>query len=261
VKRWLSAIAAITLVLVSMHTARAQDTQAEITLLAPGIMQEPVEQLLKGFEAKTGHKVKATFGNEDGTKQQIIKGEPFDVPLLETTGKTPIEAVTASGNVVASSATQVAKIFVGVAVRKGAPKPDISTPEAVKRMLLAAKSIAYPDLAALPASGISVNDTIKKLGLAEELMPKTKFGRGGAGSMTLVANGEAEIGFTFLPGMVDPGIDIVGTMPPEISPPTVVTGFVSSHAKDAAAAKDLLTYLSSPVADATYRASKMQPGR
>jgi molybdate transport system substrate-binding protein len=92
-------------------------------------------------------------------------------------------------------------------------------------------------------------------------MPKTKFGRGGAGSMTLVANGEAEIGFTFLPGMVDPGIDIVGTMPPEISPPTVVTGFVSSHAKDAAAAKDLLTYLSSPVADATYRASKMQPGR
>ena len=96
-KRWLSAIAAITLVLVSVHTARAQDTQAEITLLAPGITQEPVEQLLKGFEAKTGHKVKATFGNEDGTKQQIIKGEPFDVPLLETTGKTPIEAVTASG--------------------------------------------------------------------------------------------------------------------------------------------------------------------
>ena len=152
-KRWLSAIAAITLVLVSVHTARTQDTQAEITLLAPGIMQEPVEQLLKGFEAKTGHKVKATFGNEDGTKQQIIKGEPFDVPLLETTGKTPIEAVTASGNVVASSATPVAKIFVGVAVRKGAPKPDISTPEAVKRMLLAAKSIAYPDLAALPARG------------------------------------------------------------------------------------------------------------
>ena len=260
-KRWLSAMTAITLMLVTVHTARAQDTQADVTLLAPGIMQGPVEQLLKGFEAKTGHKVKASFGNEDGTKQQIIKGEPFDVPLLETTGKTPIDAVTASGNVVAASATPVAKIFVGVAVRKGAPKPDISTPEAVKRMLLAAKSISYPDLAALPASGISVNDTIKKLGLAEEMMPKTKFGRGGAGAMTMVVNGEAEIGFTFLPGMVDPGIDIVGTMPPEISPPTVVMGFVSAHAKDPAAAKELLAYLSSPEADATYKAAKMQPGR
>jgi len=62
-------------------------------------------------------------------------------------------------------------------------------------------------------------------------------------------------------GRWHPGIDIVGTMPPAISPPTVVTGFVSSHAKDAAAAKQLLTYLSSPEADATYRASKMQPGR
>ena len=102
------------------------------------------EQLIAGFEAKTGHKVKATFGQEDGTKQQIIKGEAFDVPLLETTGKTPIDAVTASGNVVVSSATPVANIFVGVAVRKGAHKPDISTPDAVKRMLLDAEVHLLP---------------------------------------------------------------------------------------------------------------------
>jgi molybdate transport system substrate-binding protein len=257
-KRWLSAIAAITFVVVSAHGMRAQD---EITLLAPGIMQEPIQQLIPGFEAKTGHKVKATFGNEDGTKQQIIRGEAFDLPLLETTGKTPIDAVTASGNVVAASATPVANIFVGVAVQKGAAKPDISTTEAVKRMMLAAKSISYPDLAALPASGISVNDTIKKLGIADQMLPKTKFGRGGGGAMTMVAKGDVEIGFTFLPGMTDPGIDIVGTMPREISPPTVVMGFVSAHAKDAAATKQLLTYLSSPEAAAAYKAAKMEPGR
>ena len=257
-KRGLFVVVAITFLLVSANVTRAQD---EITLLAPGIMQEPVEQLLKGFEAKTGHKVKATFGGEDSTKQQVIKGEAFDVPLLENTGKTPLEPVIASGNVVASSETPVAKIPVGVAVRKGAPKPDISTADAVKRMLLAAKSIAYPDLAALPASGISVNDTIKKLGIADEMLPKTKFGRGGPGSMTMVANGEVEIGFTFLPGMVNPGIDIVGTLPVEISPPTIVMGFVSSHAKDPAAAAELLKYLSSPEAADTYRADKMQPGK
>jgi molybdate transport system substrate-binding protein len=257
-RHWCSVFAVVALVLVNAASTRAQD---EITFLAPGIMQEPIEQLIKGFEAKTGHKVKATFGGEDSTKQQVIKGEAFDVPALESTGKTPLNDVIASGNVVAGSATPIAKIPVGVAVKKGAPKPDISTPEAVKRMLLNAKSIAYPDLAALPASGISVNDTIKKLGLLDQMQPKTKFGRGGPGSMTMVANGEVEIGFTFLPGMTNPGIDIVGTLPAEISPPTVVVGFVSAHAKDPAAAKEFLMYLASPEADQAYIADKMQPGR
>jgi molybdate transport system substrate-binding protein len=79
--------------------------------------------------------------------------------------------------------------------------------------------------------------------------------------MTLVANGEVEIGFTFLPGITNPGVDIVGTLPPEISPPTILVGFVSTHAKDPAAAKELLAYLSSPEAAATYTAARMQPGR
>jgi molybdate transport system substrate-binding protein len=257
-RHWFPVIIVLALGVVNATSARAQD---EITFLAPGIMQEPIEQLIKAFEAKTGHKVKATFGGEDSTKQQIIKGEAFDVPALESTGKTPLADVIASGNVLADSATPIAKIPVGVAVRKGAPKPDISTPEAVKRMLLDAKSIAYPDLAALPASGISVNDTIKKLGLLEQMQPKTKFGRGGPGSMTMVANGEVEIGFTFLPGMTNPGIDIVGTLPAEISPPTVVVGFVSAHAKDPAAAKELLMYLASHDADQAYTADRMLPGR
>jgi molybdate transport system substrate-binding protein len=257
-RKWFPAIAVLALVAVNATSTHAQD---EITFLAPGIMQEPIEQLIKGFEAKTGHKVKATFGGEDSTKQQIIKGEAFDVPALESTGKTPLSDVVASGNVVAASATPIAKIPVGVAVKKGAPKPDISTPEAVKRMLLNAKSIAYPDLAALPASGIAVNDMIKKLGLLDEMMPKTKFGRGGPGSMTMVANGEVEIGFTFLPGMTNPGIDIVGTLPAEIAPPTVVVGYVSAHAKDPAAAKEFLVYLASREADQAYTADKMLPGR
>ncbi len=128
-------------------------------------------------------------------------------------------------------------------------------------MMLAATAISYPDLAALPASGISVNDTIKKLGIADQMLPKTKFGRGGAGAMAKVASGEVEIGFTFLPGMTDPGIDIVGTLPAEISPPTVLVGYVSTHAKDPAAAKELLAYLSAPENSAAYTADKMLPGR
>jgi len=255
-KYWLSAIAVITFVLVTAHSARAQE---EITLIAPGIIQAPIEQLIPAFEAKTGRKVKATFGAVVASKQQVIHGEPFDVPLVEV----PYDAeVIASGNVVAGSATPLANVSVGVAVRKGAPKPDISTPEAIKRMLLAAKSIAYPDPNPTgAASGISTTEALKSLGIFEQLQPKTKLTQGGARAMALVSSGEVEIGMTFLPGMTDPGIDIVGLLPRDVSPPTIVIGFVSSHAKDPAAAKELLTYLSSPEAAVTYKAQKFQPGR
>jgi molybdate transport system substrate-binding protein len=250
-KHWFSAIAVITLA--GAHVAHAQE---EVTVIGPNIMRGPVEQILEGYEAKTGHKVKATFGAEVGTRQQIIRGEA-DVPLVEA----PDADVIASGSVVAGSETPVASISVGFAVRKGAPKPDISTPEALKRALLAAKSITYPDASAGAAAGVIVNDALKKLGILEQLQPKIKAAQGGARAMALVASGEVEIGMTLLPGMTDEGIDVVGTLPRETSPPTVVMGFVSSHAKDPAAAKDLLAYLSSPEAAAIYKAQKMQPGR
>lgn len=214
----------VALVLGNSCGAHAQD---EVTLIAPGGIRAALEQLIPGFETKTGHKVKATFGSGNGTKQQVVHGDAFDVPVVQP----PYADVLASGNVVASSATPLASVAVGVAVKKGAPKPDISTPEAVKRMLLAAKSIAYPDAA------------------------------GGAAAMTMAAKGEVEIGLTFLSEMNDPGIDVVGPLPREISTPTSLVGFVSAHAKDAATAKALLEYLSSPEAAAVYKAHGMQPGR
>jgi len=254
-KQWLSAIAVVILVLVSAHSLRAQ---VEITLIAPNIIDDPIKQLIPGFEAKTGHKVKATFGAVVGTKERIVRGDAFDVPLVEV----PYDAeVIASGNVVPDSGTALANVSIGVAVRKGAPKPDISNADAVKRMLLAAKSIAYPDASNGAAAGVSVNEALKKLGILDQLQPKIKLAQGGARAMALVASGEAEVGMTFLPGMADPGIDIVGPLPREVSPPTVVIGFVSSHAKDPAAGKELLTYLSSPEAAATYKAQRFQPGR
>jgi molybdate transport system substrate-binding protein len=242
------------LVLVGSYSARAQ---SEVTLIAPGGIRAPIEQLIPGFESKTGNKVKATFGSGNGTKQQVIRGEAFDVPVVQV----PYDQVIASGNVAASSETPLANVSVGVAVRKGAPRPDISTPEAVKQMLLAAKSISYPDAAAGAAAGVSFNQTLKKLGIADQIQPKIKLAQGGAGAMELVAKGEVEIGLTFLSEMEDPGIDVVGPLPREISTPTILVGFVSAHAKDPVAAKALLAYLSSPEAAAIYKAKGMKPGR
>ncbi|HEV3331280.1 MAG TPA: molybdate ABC transporter substrate-binding protein [Bryobacteraceae bacterium] len=231
--------------------------QSEVTLIAPGGIRAAVEQLIPGFEKKSGHKVKATFGSGLGTKQQVTRGEAFDVPIVQP----PYPEVVASGNVITNSAKPLASVAVGIAVRQGAPKPDISTPDAVKRTLLAAKSVSYPNSAGGAAAGVSFEETLKKLGIAEQIEPRLKRAQGGANAMAMVAKGEAEIGLTFLSEMGEPGIDVVGALPKEISTPTTLVGFVSAHAKDPAAAKALLDYLSSPEAAAVYKAQRMQPGR
>jgi molybdate transport system substrate-binding protein len=255
-KYWLSAIAVAALMLVSANGAFAQQ---EITLIAPNIVGDPIQELAKAFEAKTGIKVKPTVGAVVASKDRIVHGDAFDVSIVEV----PYDAeAIASGNVMADTSTAFVNIALGVAVRKGAPKPDISTLEAVKRTFLAAKSIAQvnPNPTGA-ASGIAADEAFKKLGITEQVKPKIMLANGGARAMALVASGEAEIGMTFLPGMDDPGIDIVGPLPRDVSPPTVVIGFVSTHTQNSAAAKQFLTFLSSPEAAAVYKASRMQPGR
>jgi len=249
----LLSLAVIAAVLGAPHGAHAQ---AEVTLIAPGGIRAAVEQLIPGFERKTGYKVKPTFGSGLGTKQQVTRGEAFDVPIVQP----PYPEVLASGYVVTNTAKPLASVSVGIAVRQGAPKPDVSTPAAVKSTLLAAKSVSYPNSAGGAAAGVSFEATLKKLGIAEQIEPKLKRAQGGANAMKMVANGEAEIGLTFLSEMDEPGIEVVGALPKEISAPTSLVGFVSTHAKDPAAAKALLDYLSSSEAAAAYKAQHMEPG-
>ena len=261
-KRMLLHVAVIAILLSASNIALAQ---TEVTLIAPGGIRAPIEKLIPSFEKKTGYKVNATFGSGGGTKQQVVRGDVFDVPIVQP----PYPEVIASGNVVESTATPLAAVAVGVAVKKGSPKPDISTREAVKKMLLSAKSIVCPDASTGAAAGVSINEMLKKLGIDEQVEPKLKRARGtgpgGAGGGTMVsamvANGEAEIGMTFVSEMNDPGIDIVGTLPKEVSPWTPLVGFISTHSKNPEAAKALLKFLSSPEALAAYKAAGMQPGK
>ena len=247
---------ALVLALTWCHPVNARAD--EITLVAPGGIRAAIEQLIPAFEKKTGHKVNPTFGSGGGTKQQVARGEPFDVPIVQP----PYPEVLASGNVVASTETPLAYVAVGVAVRTGAQKPDISTPDAVRRMLLAATSISYPDAGSGAAAGVSFNLTLEKLGIAEQMKPKIKLAQGGAGAMALLAKGEIDIGLTFISEIItEPGVEVVGPLPREISTPTSLVGFLSAHAKAPEAARALLTYLSSPEAAAVYKACGMQPGR
>lgn len=257
VKHCLSAMTALALLLVGALGAHAQD-QKVVTLIAPNIMRGPIEHLIPGFEAKTGMKVMATFGGVVATEHRIVKGEVFDVSMVE--GPYAMEVMDA-GVVLPYSETPLAHFSIGVAVHKGAPKPDISTSAAVNRMLLAAKSIAYPDPSTGAAAGTIVSNFFEDQGIAKKVQAKVKLTKGGRRAMAAVASGEAEVGMTFLPGMMNnPGIEIVGPLPSSVLPPTDVIAFTGSKAKNPSGATQLLKYLSSPEAAAAYKAEMMEPG-
>ncbi len=233
-------------------SVRAQDV---VTLLSPGSFQPSIEQLIPSLESKTGRKVQATFGAGGTNKQRVVRGDVFDVIILQP----PYPEVLASGNVVAASATPLASVALGVAVRKGASKPDLSTPEAVKRAFLDAKSVSYPEEVGATAAQ-QFHGVLEKLGIAAQMGSKLKPGANGGAVLALVAKGDAEIGVTFMTGMNRPGIDVAGALPRELAPPVEFVGFVGAHAKDPAAAKAILDGLSSPEAQEVYKARGMQAG-
>jgi molybdate transport system substrate-binding protein len=228
----------------------------EVTLVAPGGMRCPLDRMTPDFERKTGHKVKATVGAGGATHQQVVRGESFDVPIVQP----PYMDVLASGNVVASSEKPLATVAVVVVVRKGDSRPDISTPDAVKRMLLAAKAISYPDGAGGRggAAGVSFDETQRKLGIFEQMQPKIKRVQG-VSLMQLLTRGDIDVAVTFASEISDPGVQVVGPLPRAISTPTALVGFISSHARAPEAAKALLSYLSSPEAAVAYKACQMEP--
>jgi molybdate transport system substrate-binding protein len=230
----------------------------ELTLIAPGGIRAAVNQMLPDFERKTGNTVKATFGSGGGTKARVVKGEPFDVPIVQL----PYEDVIKSGHVVVATETPLANVSVGLAVRAGAPKPDISSAEAVKKLLLGAKLISYPNAANGAAAGVSFDETLRKLGIAEEMKPRIKIAQGGAGAMALLAKGEIDYGFTFVSEIItEPGVEAVGPLPRDISTPTFLSAFLSADSRNPEAAKALISFLSSPEAAAVYSARGMLPGK
>lgn len=264
--RWFSVIFVVALIFISGIDARGQ---GEITLLAVGPMRAPTQKIVANFEAKTGHKVKVTYGNGLETRQMVAKGQPLDVSLVIA----PFPGAIASGTIIPSSATTVASILTAVAVPKGRPKPDISTPAAVKKTLLAAKSIGYED-PDFTAAGEGPWEALNKLGIAEQVAAKSQVelgpaARGISPSATNNATktskrleeGNIDIGMLMLSDMLPEKdkYDIVGVLPRKICTPVPVVGFISMHASDPAGAKALLQYLASPEAASIWKEAGYEP--
>jgi molybdate transport system substrate-binding protein len=229
---------------------------AELKLLTTGAFKQVVLAVVPEFEKKTGHKVTVDNDTAGGVSKRVESGETFDVAVITPKA---IDDLIASGKMAAGSRVSLAEVGVGVVVKEGAPKPDISTVDAFKQALLNAKSVAYIDPASGGSSGIYVDKLLEKLNIADQVRPKAKLKKGGYVA-ELIANGEAELGIHQISEIVPvKGVTLVGPLPKEIQNVTTYAGGLSAASKDNAAAKDLLQMLHGADAAAVLKTKGMQP--
>jgi molybdate transport system substrate-binding protein len=227
---------------------------AEIKVLASPAIRESYLELLPRFEKASGHRVVTMWAGTTDVMKRIKGGEMVDAVVLSAAS---LEELIKLGKVVPGSRVDLAKSGVGVAVRAGAAKPDISSGEALKRALLAAKSIAYSS----GPSGIYLAGLFQRMGIAGELKGKLKQVAPGVQVGGIVASGEAEIGFQQVSELLAvPGIDYVGPLPPDIQSITVFAGGIHAGAKEADAAKAWFKFITAPAAAPVLKKHGMEPG-
>jgi molybdate transport system substrate-binding protein len=225
---------------------------AEIKVLASTAVKTTLEELAPQFEKATGNKVDITFAPAAALKVKIEEGAAFDVAILAA----PITDSLAGTGKVDTARTTIAHSGIGVAVRKGAAKPDISTTESFKQTLLNAKSIGFT---AAGATGAYLKTLFEKLGIAEELKPKLKLLQGGAGEAT--ATGEVEIGMTQISEILPyANAELVGPLPADIQSYTYFSAAASVASKESDVAKAFIKFLAAPSALAVIKAKGMEPG-
>jgi molybdate transport system substrate-binding protein len=248
-----STVLATALILAMSQIAKA----AEIKVVSGGAFKQVLTALATQYEKERGNKVEVTYQTVGQHLVLIRDGkEEFDVAVLTPEG---IDGLAKEGKVVPGTRADLAKVGVGVVVKAGAPLPDISTDDAFRRALLAAKSVAYIDPKAGGSSGIYVAGLLKRLGIADAVNAKAVLVQGGAVA-DRVADGEAEIGVHQISEILPvAGVTLVGPLPADIQNFTVYSAGVGTEAKDAVAAKDFVRFLTGPHALPIIKAKGMEP--
>src|SRR5947208_3420438 len=227
---------------------------AEIKVLSTQATEEAYRELVPQFERASGHKVTTVFTGTLDANKRLAAGETYD--LLIMSGPS-IEEHIKGGKVVAGSRVDLAKSGVGVGVKAGAPKPDIGTVEALKKAVLAAKSIGY----STGPSGIYIIGLFQRLGIGDEVKGKLKQTPTGVFVGSIIASGEAEIGFQQVSELsFFPGIDYVGPLPAEVQLITVFSAGIPAGTRQADAAKSLVSFITAPAAAAIFKKHALDPG-
>jgi molybdate transport system substrate-binding protein len=226
---------------------------AELKVLSGNGAKAAVRELCTQFERSTGNKIDLRFEVNADLKKKIDGGETFDVAVLNPP---VIDALIKDGKLVANSRADIGRSGLGVAVRAGASKPDISSVDAFKRTLLAAKAVAYPGKG---ASGLYFVSLLDRLGVKAAMQSKLK-PMAAEDTVEVVARGEADMVMVVATRIVDvPGVDVVGPIPEALQTKIGFAAGLSASAKEVDAAKALIRFLTAPAAAATLRAKGVEP--
>jgi molybdate transport system substrate-binding protein len=232
----------------------------EIKVLSTTAMKMVFEELSPFFERETGNRLAVTLGPSLVLEKRVGDGEATDVAILTGPGAKDLAG---RGRLVAASLTDVARSSIGIAVPKGAARPDLSSAESFKRAMLAAKSVALSKPVGGGASGAHMAKVFEQLGITEAMAAKAKYGAGGAAGLAglVVLRGEADIGIQQMAELIAvDGIDVVGPLPKEIQSVTQFIAAIPTNASHAEAGRTLIGFLTTPAAKAVIKAKGLEPG-
>lgn len=239
----------VTTLIASTSVAQA----AEVKVIAANAVKESVLEVIAGFERASGHKVIAAWGGTEAIAKRVTGGEIFDVIIIAAPN---IDKLAQDGKVVQGTRTDFAKSGIGVAVRTGLPRPDVSSSEALKRAVLSANSIAYSS----GPSGFYIVDLFKRLGISEQIKDKVKQPASGVQVGELIARGEADLGFQQISELMNvKGIDFLGPLPVELQNITVYSAGLHGAAPAPEAARAFMKSLTAPETAPIIRRAGMDP--
>ena len=230
---------------------------ADVKGLSTIALQSVAEELLPQFEKASGHKVSIAFGLGVAMVKRIQDGEAADFLLAP---RSAVDGLLKAGKLAPGSDVSLARSSVGIAVRKGAARPDISTPEALKRTLLAARAVSYSNPAYGGASGVHFAKVLERLGIADEMKAKTRFPPEGGFTARLLAAGEVDLAVQQIGELIStPGVELLGPLPGELQSVTTFAAAIPLSASQPDAARALIRYLQSPEAMAVIKARGLDP--
>jgi molybdate transport system substrate-binding protein len=230
---------------------------AELKVFASVALQSVLDEVSPAYEKKTGDKLLITYDVSAGLMKRMASDEPVDVIIVTDA---MINDLQKQGKVAAGSGAVIADTKVSVATKAGAPRPDISSADALKQALLAAKSVTYSDPAKGGLSGTVAKRTIDRLGIAEQLKDKTVVAPGGQTGI-VIAKGDAELGIALASELVPvAGTQLIGPLPGDLASMTILAGGISAKSASAESAKALIDFLHRPEAVQSLKAKGFDPG-
>ncbi len=230
---------------------------AEVKVFSTVGVKSVLEELIPKFEKSSGHKLNVSWSTAALLTKRVEAGEQADALILI---KSNVDTLLKAGKIVPGTVTTFGQSIFAIGIKSGGPKPDISTPDAFKKSLLASKGVSYSNPASGGASGVYIAKQIDKMGIAEQLKGKTKFPPSGGFSGTLLVGGDADIAIQSKPELLSvAGVEVVGPLPGDMAFTVIYAGGVQSGAAQSDAAKAFVEFLKSPEAQAVFKAKGYDP--